>query len=763
MTPPKTPQLTPDQEIYAELVETLFGTTHTLVTGILSGVMVPVIAWLSTGNPNYFLLVAILCAAGAYRLHVLWSHDSAPIRTRRADAARWERRYAIGAISFMTLLGLSVAILFNYHPGEMISYYGVIIMTGVVGNLASRNAARPTIVFWQVMGACMPLAALLIVNFPPWYWGISAFLFFGALSVFRTTKFLHGHLDSALRNGADAMRQRRKFSIALNSMTHGLCMGDSTLTISVMNRRIVEFFGIVAAATPIRLEALAHAIGRSGGMADDDATRFSDKWREHAAMPRANAFTYRIGARYFDFHCERAVDGAFITVVEDVTEKETARREIERIAHFDELTGLPNRYQLQQALTQDLERLKREGLQAALLAIDLDRFKEVNDTLGHVIGDQLLAQVGERLRRCAPAPNLVARIGGDEYCVLIRAAASAPRAAATAASILAEMRRPFTLDGHRATIGASIGVALAPADASSPSALLKCSDIALYEAKAHARGGVVHYVPQMQEDMAKRRDLEEELRQALTKEELLIHYQPIVDSRRGAIVAMEALARWRHPKRGLIPPGVFIPIAEDSGLIIEIGAWVLRRACLDATGWPAHIRVAVNLAPLQFQQPDLLARVDEVLRETGLPADRLELEITESAFISQSADIEAKLRGIAALGVRLALDDFGTGYSSLSYLNRFPVNKVKIDQAFSRQAIESAKTQAIIGAISALARDLGLDLVAEGVETQEQLAFMASKNVFLIQGFLYSKPRPIEELSPLFEHWADAPRLETVA
>lgn len=763
MTPPQTPQLTPDQEIYAELVETLFGTTHTLVAGILSGVLVPVIAWLSTGNPNYFLLVAILCAAGAYRLRVLWTHDSAPIRSRRAEAAKWERRYAIGAISFMTLLGMSVAILFNSHHGEMISYYGVIILTGVVGNLASRNAARPTIVFWQVMGACMPLAALLIVNFPPWYWGISAFLFFGALSVFRTTKFLHGHLDSALRNGADAMRQRRKFSIALNSMTHGLCMGDSSLTITVMNRRIVEFFGIVAAATPIRLEALAHAIGRSSGMTDDETTRFVAEWRQHAAMLRANAFTCRIGARYFDFHCERAVDGAFITVIEDVTEKETARRDIERIAHFDELTGLPNRYQLQQALAQDLERLEGEGLQAALLAVDLDRFKEVNDTLGHVVGDQLLAQVGERLTRSAAAPNLVARVGGDEYCVLIRAAASAPRAAEIADLILTELRRPFMLDGHRVTVGASIGVALAPADADTPGALLKCSDIALYEAKARARGGVVHYVPRMQEDMAKRRELEEELRQALAKDELLIHYQPIVDSRRGAIVCMEALVRWRHPIRGMISPGVFIPIAEDTGLIIEIGAWVLRRACLDATQWPAHIRVAVNLAPLQFQQPDLLARIDEVLRESGLPPDRLELEITESAFISQSADVEAKLRGIAALGVRLALDDFGTGYSSLSYLNRFPVNKVKIDQAFSRQANDSPKTQAIIGAISVLAHELGLDLVAEGVETQAQLALMSSKNIFLIQGFLYSRPRPIEELKPMFESPFDAPQLGSVA
>lgn len=363
MTPTKR-QSAPDAEIHADLVETLFDTAHTLVTGILSGVMVPVIAWLSTGDPNYFLLVAILGGSGAYRLHVLWAHDAAPIRTRRAEAGKWERRYAVGAISFMSLMGVSVAILFNYHHGEMISYYSVIILTGVVGNLASRNAARPTIVFWQVMGACMPLAALLLVAFPPWYWGVSAFLFFGAISVFRTTRILHGHLESALRNGADAMRQRQKFSIALNSMTHGLCMGDSTLNISVVNRRIVDFFGIVAATTPIRLEALAQAIGRSAGMDAEGTARFAAQWAEHAAMPRASAFTCEMGARFFDFHCERAVDGAFVTVIEDVTEKEYARRAIERVAHFDDLTGLPNRYRLQQALGEDFERLKAENLQS---------------------------------------------------------------------------------------------------------------------------------------------------------------------------------------------------------------------------------------------------------------------------------------------------------------------------------------------------------------------------------------------------------------
>ncbi len=752
-----------EAEIYADLVETLFDTTHTLVTGILSGLLVPVVAWLYTGNRNYLLLAALMAAVGAFRLNVLWAHQRAPLQARRAEAAAWESRYAAGAIGFMTLLGFAVAILFNFHPGEMISYYSVIIMTGVTGNLASRNAARPAIVFWQVMGICMPLAATLLINFSAWYWGISAFLFFGALSVFRTTQFLHGHLEAALRNGRDSMRQRQKFSVALNSMTHGLCMGDSSLAVSVINRRLVEFFGVESEAAPIGLAALAAAIGRRAGMPTDDSERFANRWKRHAAMPRANAFMHRLGDRYFDFHCDRAEDGAFVTVVEDVTEKENARREIERVAHFDDLTGLPNRYQFQKALEEDLARLKREGLKAALLAIDLDRFKEINDTLGHPVGDALLRQVGARLGACVPAPDLVARLGGDEYCVLLRASKKMPRAGAMAERIIQEMRRPFLIDGHRITVGASIGVALAPTDADTPGDLLKCSDLAQYRAKARACGCAVHYAPRMQAEMLEKRQMEEDLRQALERDELLIFYQPIVDSRRGSVVAMEALLRWRHPTRGMVSPGVFIPVAEETGLIVEIGDWVMRRACQDATRWPPHVRVAVNLAPRQFQQSDLVERIAEALKDSGLASDRLEIEITETALISPTVDIEARLGAIAALGARLALDDFGTGYSSLGYLNRFPVSKVKIDQAFSRQALDSPKTQAIIGAISALARDLELDLVAEGVETHAQLAFMASKNVFLIQGYLYSRPRPIDELAPLLQDWTDAPRLEAVS
>jgi diguanylate cyclase (GGDEF)-like protein len=398
-----------------------------------------------------------------------------------------------------------------------------------------------------------------------------------------------------------------------------------------------------------------------------------------------------------------------------------------------------------------------------LLTVDLDRFKEINDTLGHTIGDQLLAAVAARLDACAPTSTLVARLGGDEFCLLVRPTKQLPNIDALASRILAEMHRPFLVEGNVLNVGASIGMAMAPQDAETPIDLLKCSDLALYQAKAKARGSAIWYTSQMHDALTKRRALEEELRNALAAGELVVFYQPIVDSRTATVVCMEALLRWRHPQRGLVSPAEFIPIAEETGLIVDIGVWALRQACKDALSWPESVRVSVNLAPRQFQQTGLVESVAQILNETGLTPDRLELEITETTLMMQTDDVEGKVRAICNLGVRLSLDDFGTGYSSLGYLDRFPVKKVKIDRAFAKQALESPKTQAIVGAISLLARDLGIDLVAEGVETHAQLAFMASRSIFLIQGYLYSKPLPIEELAARLNSWSDAPRLESAA
>lgn len=761
--PPKKSTANVEAEIYCDLVETLFATQGSFLIGIIAGLMAPAIAWLSTGDEVYFELVILMTCMAAYRIVVFMAYVREPVAQRRRNARRWEVRYAIGGVGFMAAVGVTAAVLFNNHHDDMIAYYGLLVMTGCAGTIASRNSGRPMIVFGQVIAVLTPLAIVSLLNFSFWYWGLSAILIFGIFSVKSTTTFLHANLEAALRNGHDATQQRQKFSLALNSMTHGLCMGNADLSITVINRRVIDFFGIVAATTPIRLESLAYSIGKSVHMSAPELQIFTEQWRRHALLPHANVFSQQIGDRFFDFHCERTKGGAFVTVIEDVTAQRRAVREIERIAHFDDLTGLPNRYQFQDLLAQDLDQIAKRGKELALLNVDLDRFKEVNDTLGHAIGDQLLASVGERLTACVPPPNMVARLGGDEFCVLLRATEKLPDVGAITQNILATMRRPYVIEGNTITIGASIGVALAPRDSDTPGGLLKCSDLALYRTKAHGRGKTMWFAPEMLDELTKRRETEIELRHALMANELVVFYQPIIDSRSGRTVCMEALLRWRHPQRGMISPAEFIPVAEETGLIVELGEWVLRQACRDALAWPKHIRVAVNLSPRQFQQSDLTDMIASALRDTGLSPGRLELEITETTLMMETDDVEKKVREIDAMGARLSLDDFGTGYSSLGYLNRFPVKKLKIDRSFSIQANESPKTQAIIGAIALLARELDIEIVAEGVETHAQLAFMASKNIFLIQGYFYSKPRPIEELAQQMRSRKQQPSLHSAA
>lgn len=751
-----------DVQIHGDLVETLFGTAGSFFAGLIGGLIAPGLAWLVLGDPVYLYFVALIAVLGAFRLYVFLAHARTPVSLRRRNSKKWERLYAIGAVGFMTAVGASVAVLFYNHYNDFLGIYSIVIMMSGLSGLAGRNAGRPWIVLAQSLGLALPLAIAAMLHEERRYLGLALIVVLLIISIHSTTKFLHGNLESALRNGLDATRQRQKFSLALNSMTHGLCMGDADLSVTVVNRRVIDFFGIVAAMTPIKLEALAHAIGASVGLSTQESKIFIERWKRHVTMPHANIFTHKLGERFFEFHCERAEAGSFITVIEDVTIQKRALREIERMAHFDDLTNLPNRYQFQDTLDEEMVQRRERGLQAALLNIDLDRFKEVNDTLGHSIGDQLLSAVGARLAACVPQPHVVARLGGDEFCVLLRAGENLPDVDDLAAQILSEMHRTFVIEKHVINIGASIGMAAAPKDSETSGGLLKCSDLALYRSKAEGRGRAIWYSQEMQEALTRKRAIDTELRHAFLANELVVYYQPVVDSRTATIVSLEALLRWRHPMRGMIAPDEFIPVAEETGMIIELGAWALRQACIDAKSWPTNVRVAVNIAPRQFQQKDLAAMVATTLRESGLEPDRLELEITETTLM-EADDVENKLREIETLGVRLSLDDFGTGYSSLGYLNRFPVKKVKIDRAFARQAIESPKTQAIVSAISALAQDLSIDLVAEGVETDAQLAFMASKNIFLIQGYLYTRPRPIEEIRPLLDSWRDAPRLVSAA
>ncbi|HEY8065094.1 MAG TPA: EAL domain-containing protein [Methylosinus sp.] len=751
------------EEIHRDLVETLFDTPGSFIVALIGGPLAPVSAWFMTGDGVYLCLTAVMLVVAAYRVQVLIAHSRAPLAARRKDARRWEILYGIGGVGFVGALGVTVAILFQRHPDDVAFYYGLVLMMSGVGALAGRNAGSPPIVLAQVITLCMPLAVVSVLHPDKRYWGVALILVLETMSIRSVSKFLYRNLQSALSNGRDADTQRRRFKSALNSMTHGLCMGRADMTLTVVNRRLHEFFGLDPDAAPKNLAELTAMIAKSTHMSREDAQIFLDQWTSRASLPRTDVFSREVGDRIYDFRCEPADNGAFVTVVEDVTEQRRAAREIERIAHFDTLTDLANRFQFQQRLERDLRHIRKRGLSLAMLCIDLDQFKEVNDTLGHTIGDLLLCAVAERLRDCVRSVDMVARFGGDEFCILMHPTIERPPADALAARVIEAIGRPYVIEGHTIVIGASVGLCVAPRDAASAEGLLKCGDLAMYHSKAAGRRQAIWFETAMEDALLNKRRIERELREALRNETLEVHYQPIFDARDQSVSTCEALTRWRHPQLGYVPPSAFIPIAEETGMIVELGEWVLRRACRDARLWPTSARVAVNFSSRQFQQPDMIERVRNALRAAELEPERLEIEITESTLMQDTEDAAAKIEALRALGVRLSLDDFGTGFSSLGYLNRFPVDKVKLDRSFVSELSTSGKTQAIVGAVSLLTAELGIDLVAEGVETHEQRVLLLAKNVYLMQGFLFSMAKPQAELAQIFSGAARGGKLKVVA
>ena len=422
------------------------------------------------------------------------------------------------------------------------------------------------------------------------------------------------------------------------------------------------------------------------------------------------------------------------------------------LAHHDALTGLPNRLMFHERLEDALAQGGRMG-GIALLCLDLDHFKQVNDTLGHPAGDMLLKAVAGRLLRCVREGDVVARLGGDEFAVLLRGAGPAEHASGLARRIVETLGAPYDLGGDQAVVGASVGIAVATSALCSADMLLRSADLALYRAKADGRGSFCLFESSMDEQMRARRAIERDLRNALARNEFTLFYQPVFHLRDQRVSGFEALLRWRHPDRGLVSPAEFIPLAEELGLIVPVGEWVLAQACADAATWPNEMGVAVNLSPVQFHSPGLVAAVRQALRMSGLPAHRLELEITESALLQNSKAVLATLHELRGLGLRTALDDFGTGYSSLSYLRSFPFDKLKIDQSFVREVTHRPDCRAIVRSVLGLSRELGMTTTAEGVETEDQLDQIFRDGCTEVQGFLFDRPRPAGDI----RHWF-APR-----
>ncbi len=534
---------------------------------------------------------------------------------------------------------------------------------------------------------------------------------------------------------------------AINNMTQGLLLFDSSGRLVICNQQYIDMFGVspdvVKPGVHLR-DLIQHRqqLGSFVGDIDAYCAKFLD--------PRQgiqDTVTSTPDGRTIRLIYKRAPDGGWATTLEDVTEVRRVQARIEHLAHYDPLTNLPNRTLFQRHAEGLL--LRAESTQFAILYIDIDEFKAINDSLGHLIGDEFLKGVADRLREAVGAGDFIARLGGDEFAILQHDVKGDRDVDALVAGVYQALRTPFDCHGHQLASDASIGIAIAPRHGTDLFALLKSADLAMYAAKAAGRRTYRFFDPVMEAEANRRRELERDLRTAMAEGGFELHYQPLVDLRSDEVTGCEALLRWRHPVRGMISPADFVPVAEETGLIDEIGQWVLRTACAEAATWPAHIRIAVNVSPVQFKSETLSLKVAAVLAETGLDPRRLELEITEAVLIADDDAALAALNQLRALGVHIALDDFGTGYSSLQYLQRFPFDKIKIDRSFVKEVVRNSSSASIIRAVVSIAADRNMITTAEGVETLQQRETVQNLGCTQMQGYLFSAARPAHEIRGL--------------
>ena len=593
----------------------------------------------------------------------------------------------------------------------------VIVEGEVVGWLEAKTSIRPVLVGTAWTGAASSVPGLL------------AWL---AVRLFPLRV-----LDRTL---AQLSMQSARFQAALDNMTQGLCLFDAQGGLVVHNQRFATMFGTpipnATAATLLADRRLSQILS----LANSD--RDSDLGGTAIDLPDGRAIQV----------ARQPIPGAgWVATYEDVTERRRSREQLTHMARHDALTGLPNRVKFREHLEHVLLRERRGG-GVTVLYLDLDGFKGVNDALGHSSGDELLGAVASRLQNCIRETDLVVRLGGDEFAIVQADVQQPLEATALSTRLIEALRAPFEIGGHHVAIGTSIGIALAE-KAATPDGLLHNADIALYRAKADGRGTMRFFEPEMDIEMQARRTLEADLRRALAAGDFEVFYQPLIEAETEVLTGFEALVRWNHPARGLVPPAGFIPLAEETGLIRSLGAWVLGQACTDAEGWPKHIKVAVNLSPVQFLKGNLVREVEQALATSGLMAPRLELEITESVLLQDSDATLGILHRLRGLGVRISMDDFGTGYSSLSYLRRFPFDKIKIDQSFVRTLATERGSVEIIRAVVGLGRALSMQVLAEGVETVEQLRALQAEGCNEVQGYLFSRPRPLRNVPEIIARY----------
>ncbi|MDO9412544.1 MAG: EAL domain-containing protein [Pseudolabrys sp.] len=743
-------------EIRASLIESLFAPISSLIVGAVGCAIVgALVAWRVHDDVIMATSIAIF-SIGMLRVASALLYKKYEKTGDRAATRIWERVYEYGAWGFSALLGLLCWLTISQSSDVSLQLSVTATSIGYAAAISSRNAGRPFIAIGQLALCTVPMAIALLM-YPDWIHktlGVVALLFiYGMTDISLAIRdVIIQALTMTRKEAALAARfeqQASRFDIALNNMSHGLCMLDERDRLQVWNNRFTEMLHLQNA--PIRVgmhmsQLVRHSI-RAGNHKSRNVKQVFDDFT--AALQHDAFDQFQIspdGERTLSVSRRMMSGGGSVVILEDVTERKRAQERIERLARFDELTGLANRAQFRERINVMLAAVHKLENHIAIHLIDLDRFKSINDTLGHPIGDKLLKQVANRLSTQIKRGDMITRFGGDEFVVLQTGTPNHDDAKALALRLAATLNDPFEIDGHRIDIGASIGVAMAPKDGTDADELLKKADMALYAAKKLG-GGDHHFFASEMEDAAQdRRALELDLREAIAAQQFTLNFQPLVDLHSGKVTTCEALVRWTHPVRGAVSPAEFIPVAEETGLIVALGEWVLNRACVEAATWPNDVKVAVNLSPVQFRDRSLALQVVTALAKSGLPAPRLELEVTERLLLEDSDDTLETMEQLKKLGVSLSLDDFGTGYSSLNYLRKFPFHKIKIDQSFIRDRGNEREAKAIISAIASLGAGLDKIVVAEGIETEEQRKLVIAQGVHEGQGYLFGRPMNAEAI-----------------
>ncbi len=738
-------------EIYASLVDALYESASALFIGSAAATSAALItAWRASSLVLFLFAGAIVAIALARVLDMRTYNRLRHSLRDHTTLRRWERRYIMWSTVYVALIGLWSVACFAVTDDPFIHLFSFGVVLAYMVGIYGRNYASNVAVISQIAGGGIPIMVALGIAGGMYYAIIVLVVLPFLLSIKMIADRLRQQLLDAVISARDITQLAARFTTALNNMPHGLVMFDSERRLLVANERLIELLRVprdfdISGRTPGDLLAAGDALS-----AGPETDRFVSTFERRLFGSHGELSIETKDERWLSFASRPMENGGSVVIIEDITERRSAEQRIDRMARFDSLTGLPNRNYLHEQLERLLPTAEEEK-PIAILFVDLDEFKQVNDTLGHPSGDQLLISVADRLRSIVRQGDSIARFGGDEFVVLQRLDSRSTRDAEDLAQrILHDLSQPYQIDGHDIIIGASVGIAFAPRDGTDPDLLLKNADMALYHAKSNGKAGCRLFDPSMDAEAHARRMLELDVRQALGEGQLELYYQPLLDLKTMRIRTCEALLRWRHPQRGMVPPSEFIPVAEDIGIIREIGDWVLQQACLECAHWPPDVRVAVNLSPVQFRNARLPDVVTDALRAANLAANRLEVEITESVLLKDTPTIRAMLQELVEAGVRISLDDFGTGYSGLSYLQTFPLDKVKIDRSFVAELHSGDRSLTLLRGMAKLSATLGLSVTVEGIETPEQLDIIAAEGtVDEAQGYVFSVPLPSAQIREL--------------